>query len=143
MIEFFPSATRSPTVNTPNVYETDKTAGIITYKNHLSSRCHSPLLSLIYLITSFNKSLFPHSKNILLQLTIYSTPHVYRCLSNLIILKVEKSLSSIKKECNQMIKLENSSIQGKRAYFGQMDTNSKPLGFTLGGAWEYHAGYFD
>ncbi len=42
-----------------------------------------------------------------------------------------------------MIKLENSAIEGKRTYFGHMENNSRELGFTLGGAWEYHAGYFD
>ncbi|MBO1004861.1 YugN family protein [Pseudogracilibacillus auburnensis] len=41
-----------------------------------------------------------------------------------------------------MIKLE-SELQGKRTYFGEMTDHSKSFGFTLGGAWEYHAGYFD
>src|SRR5690625_2349697 len=41
-----------------------------------------------------------------------------------------------------MIKLD-SDIQGKRTYFGQMESYAKSLGFTLGGAWEYYHGYFD
>ncbi|WP_100012400.1 YugN family protein [Lentibacillus sediminis] len=41
-----------------------------------------------------------------------------------------------------MIKLK-SEIEGKRAYFGQMQKLCKPCGYTLCGSWEYDGGFYD
>ncbi|MFC4024894.1 YugN family protein [Oceanobacillus longus] len=41
-----------------------------------------------------------------------------------------------------MIELD-TEIEGKRAYFGQMLSGLKPLGYGLCGGWDYDKGFFD
>ena len=41
-----------------------------------------------------------------------------------------------------MLKL-NTELEGKKGCFGHMQSEFGRLGFSLGGNWDYHTGYFD